>query len=499
MLAANRFCFLNEEHELASAADWNNADWPRLWTYNLHYFDDLDSVGAPARAAWHAAVIDRWISENPAPLGAGWEPYCLSLRIVNWCRFAWSGGNLTPQATQCLAVQLRALKDQIEVHLLGNHLFANAKALVFGGLYFEGAEADRWLEIGSRYLQRELAEQILADGGHFERSPMYHNIIAGDVLDLLAADRMAPGRLDGPLVDSLRQSAPAMISWAELMAHDDGEPAFFNDSAMAVAPPRAALQRHAVELDVALLAVRGERLRRLAQSGYVRAQNGPAFLLADVGDVGPDYLPGHAHADTLSFELSLNGRRLLVNSGTSVYAIGTRRSWERSTAAHNTIVVDGEDSSEVWSSFRVARRARAHDVVAEVEGDHLIIEGAHDGYRRLPGDVTHRRRWVLTGSEMVVEDTLSGRPRNAEAFWHFHPEVSLEAIDPALWSILRGGAVIAQVHFEGGEARVEDRAWAPEFGRLIPNQRLRVTLSGNRLLSSWRWTADRPSLQGPGL
>ena len=150
MLAANRFRFLSEEHELASATDWNNADWPRLWTYNLHYFDDLDSAGAPARASWHAALIDRWISENPAPLGAGWEPYCLSLRIVNWCRFAWSGGVLTPEATQSLAVQLRALNDQIEVHLLGNHLFANAKALVFGGLYFEGTEADRWLEIGSR-------------------------------------------------------------------------------------------------------------------------------------------------------------------------------------------------------------------------------------------------------------------------------------------------------------------------------------------------------------
>ena len=328
---------------------------------------------------------------------------------------------------------------------------------------------------------------------------MYHNIIAGDVLDLLEAARMAPGRLTDALVDSLRQSATAMIAWADVMSHGDGKPSFFNDCAMEIAPPCAALQRHAVELGVPLPAVRGEQLRRLAPSGYARAQAGPALLIADVGDIGPDYLPGHAHADSLSFEISLHGRRLLVNSGTSVYAIGAQRSSERGTAAHNTIVVDGQDSSEVWSSFRVARRARVHDVVAEAEGDRLVIEGAHDGYRRLQGQVTHHRRWALTGSELFVEDTLSGRPRSAEAFWHFHPEVSLEAIDPAVWNILRGGSVIAQVRFEGGETRMEDGVWAPEFGRLIPNQRLRVKLSGNRLLSSWRWTADGPRHQGPGL
>ena len=77
-----------------------------------------------------------------------------------------------------------ALEKRIESHLLGNHLFANAKALVFAGTYFSGAEADRWLNRGISILEREIPEQILLDGGHFELSTMYHALIFEDLLDL---------------------------------------------------------------------------------------------------------------------------------------------------------------------------------------------------------------------------------------------------------------------------------------------------------------------------
>ena len=83
----------------------------------------------------------------------------------------------------------------------------------------------------------------------------------------------------------------------------------------------------------------------------------PCKLLLDVASIGPDYLPGHGHADTLSFEMSLFGKRTLVNRGISQYGIEVRQV-ERGTAAHNTVVINNENSSEVWSGFRVARRAR---------------------------------------------------------------------------------------------------------------------------------------------
>ena len=103
--------------------------------------------------------------------------------------------------------------------------------------------------------------------------------------------------------------------------------------------------------------IRG-KVNDLISSGYVRMEMKSAVLLIDFADIGPKYLPGHAHADSLSFELSLFKQRIFVNSGVSTYASGRARHFERSTAAHNTVTVDKLDSSEVWSSFRVGRKAK---------------------------------------------------------------------------------------------------------------------------------------------
>src|SRR5262249_6854070 len=145
---------------------------------------------AGSRADWHRDLIKRWIAENPPGAGNGWEPYPISLRVVNWIAWSLAGGKLDEVACDSLATQVRVLGASLEYHLLGNHLLANAKALVFAGCYFTGPEAEAWLTAGLSLLQRELAEQILADGGHFERSPMYHAIILEDVLDLVQLARI---------------------------------------------------------------------------------------------------------------------------------------------------------------------------------------------------------------------------------------------------------------------------------------------------------------------
>lgn len=484
MLSPTCFRFLNEEREITSVDDWNRADWPRLWVYNLHYFDDLDARRTGDRTPWHEQLISRWIAENPAPLGAGWEPYCLSLRIVNWCRWSWSGNALTPEAVQSLAVQVRALEDQIEVHLLGNHLFANAKALIFAGLFFEGAEADRWLATGARYLRAELNEQVLADGGHFERSPMYHAIIAGDVIELLEADDLSRGGLPPEVTKNLRQAGEAMLNWAAAMAHPDGDVAFFNDAAFGIAPTAVQLRTMGDVVGIGR-APPMSPLIDLSPSGYIRAEIGPAVLIADVGEVGPTYLPGHAHADTLSFELSLNGRRFLVNTGISEY-VGDRRLYERGSASHNTVVVDGADSSEVWSSFRVARRAKPFAASSGTEAGLIILSAAHDGYRRLRGRCDHHRRWMLAAGGLTIEDRVTGHPGSAKAWFHFHPDIGVRAADDE-FQLSAEGAVIATVAFAHGSASIVDGLWAPEFGRLEPNRALCVGFEGERLVSRWRW------------
>lgn len=490
MTGPARFRFLSVTREAPAAADWNRADWPKLWLYNLHYFDDLNADGATAREAWHRALVARWIAENPPGTGNGWEPYPLSLRLVNWIKWV-AGGKACDEAMRAsLAVQARWLTRRIEWHLLGNHLLANAKALVFAGCFFHGDEAAGWRSKGLAILRREHAEQILPDGGHFERSPMYHAVILEDLLDLIQLARCYPGTVDAETEVAWRRDASRMLDWLTAMSHPDGEIALFNDAAFGIAPKLAALTAYAGALGVA--AAESPRIgnpgrrRLLPDSGYLRAEAGPAVLLADVGEIGPDYLPGHAHADTLSFELSLFGHRLVVNSGTSEYGLGGERLRQRGTAAHSTLQIDDADSSEVWSGFRVARRARPLERALREDGDALILECGHDGYLRLPGRPLHRREWRLTDHGLCVTDRVGGGFARAVARFHLHPEIAVH-----------GEGAFGELHLpdghrirwsaKGGVVRVESSTWHPRFGEALPSRVLELELDGSQAVMEFAW------------
>lgn len=154
--------------------------------------------------------------------GNGWEAYPLSLRIANWVKWALCGGELSERAVESLVLQARYLARSVEYHLLGNHLFANAKALVFAGAFFAGREAEGWLRRGLAILEREVGEQVLADGGHFERSPMYHALILEDVLDLLNLAGAFPEAFGEERRLHWSRTAGRMLGWLERMTHPDG-------------------------------------------------------------------------------------------------------------------------------------------------------------------------------------------------------------------------------------------------------------------------------------
>jgi len=161
MVGPQIFCFLNDTHEIDDAADWNNKQWSKLWLYNLHYFDDLTANDADRRTDWHRALIRRWIDENPPGKGNGWEPYPSSLRIVNWIKWGLIGNPMEEEWLHSLAVQVRYLSQNLETHLLGNHLFSNAKALCFAGLFFDGDEAESWYQTGQKLIEREVESSFV--------------------------------------------------------------------------------------------------------------------------------------------------------------------------------------------------------------------------------------------------------------------------------------------------------------------------------------------------
>ena len=347
------FCFLNVEKELTSVEDWNNSDHDKLWQYNLHYFDDLNAENARARSEWHREFLLRWVAENSPGQGVGWEPYPTSLRIVNWIKWSLAGNTLPQECVWSLAIQTRWLKKRLEVHLLGNHLFCNAKALVFAGLFFEGGEASQWLEKGLSILAEQIPEQILSDGGQFELSPMYHALALEDMLDLcniVSAYEVVLCENSEEIITDWREIVDRMQRWLEIMLHPDGEISFFNDASMGISPAPELIMDYAERLGISGSPFKDETIH-LEDSGYIRVERQNMIAFLDVAQVGPDYLPAHAHADTLSFEMSLFGQRVFVNSGTSCYGQGEERRQERATSAHNTVEINGENSSEVWGAF----------------------------------------------------------------------------------------------------------------------------------------------------
>jgi uncharacterized heparinase superfamily protein len=315
------------------------------------------------------------------------------------------------------------LNQSIEYHLLANHLLANAKALFFAGAFFANNEPNQWLEKGFNLLREQIDEQILDDGGHFERSPMYHAIILEDLLDIVNI-----GRTFGIEVpNKIEIVALQMLCWLDCMTHPDGMPAHFNDSVSGVAALDSDIKNYADRLGIANDRHTKQGVRVLSESGYVRFDRDNLALIVDVGEIGPDYQPGHAHCDCLSFELSLGGKRCLVNTGVSTYNNDAKRRMERSTAAHNTVSIPGMEQSEIWSAFRVGRRARPFDV--DVGASHVYA--AQDGYRSR--GIVHRRHFNFCDNGLEISDDLeAGTAVTGIAHFHCHPDVNPE---------IRGGAV----------------------------------------------------------
>ena len=463
------FTFLNEEKKVIDENDWNNKDWPKLWLYNLHYFNDLNSYNAKSNSKVYKKLIDRWISENPIGSGNGWEPYPISLRAVNWIKWSLSGNEMEDHWNYSLLLQGRYLFKNIEYHLLANHLFSNAKALIFMGLYFQGSEADKFYKKGLKIFLREIDEQILDDGGNFELSTMYHMIFLEDLLDLVNLHRTYKSDLTNEAIKLIQK----MWRWLNIMTHPDGKISFFNDAAFGITPSIQEMQHYTDRLSIDTGLDISDKVTTLESSGYARVQNDDMVAIIDIAPIGPDYQPSHAHADTFSFELSIFNQRVIVNSGISTYQDNEDRRLQRGTSSHSTLMIDSQDSSEVWGSFRVARRARIIQKKISKENNEVIITSKHDGYRRLKGEPLHMRKWTIGDDYMEICDEVTGRSdHQIEIIFPIHPKVGIGELTQNNVDLICNERIINFQCYGKGELIKRDSKYYPEFGKSIDNNRL---------------------------
>jgi uncharacterized heparinase superfamily protein len=493
-LSPARVRLLNIERQFESAMDWRPSDAPRLWVYTLNYFADLPQCAVDPGRGWARGLVDAWIADNPVGTPDSWDPYPISIRTVNWIKWMLlledNGDSRAPEAASLspclpddrildsLAVQLRFLERRLEFDIAANHLMANAVALTVGGLFFGGAEGDRWAGTGFALLFHELKEQVLDDGGHYERTPTYHAVVLEQLLDVLNLWDVFPEGVPPEWRDArplLEDRARAMLEWLEAMTHPDGAPAFFNDTTFGAAPALDALIDYVDRLELASERREFERIHWLVDTGFFRmtSDNGRTVVLFDAGAPEPAYQPGHAHSESLSFELSRDDRRLFVNSGVSTYEPGSERLRQRQTAAHNTVRIDEEEQSEVWSSHRCGRRA---DILHAGRREAKAF-AAHDGYAFLPGKPQHNREIIVTDGSVEILDSITGEDEHLlEWFFHVHPDATAHVRDRTVDLSLDGRVVAAMTFPFGASAAIVDGSWHPGFNISVHNTFVHVVL-----------------------
>lgn len=474
--------FLNQTKQLSLPEDWDNEKPSKLWVYNLHYFEELLSFNAEAKQDFHISLLQRWIKENPTGLGNAWEPYPISLRVANVLK-AWLGGlQITAEIRNSIYQQAQYLSQDLERHLLGNHYFVNLKALFFAGIVFEH---DEWIQLAERGLLEEIPEQILDDGANFELAPMYHNLILVDMLDMHNLASAFPDRVSERLKALIEEKIPLMLNYMNIMSHPDNGVSFFNDSTDGIAPSKRVIEDYAINLGFNLPEPLENDVFEGDKSGYFVAEFGASKLIFDGANVGPDYIPGHGHADTLSLELSVGKQRVLVNRGTSVYGLSQERLSQRKTSAHNTVEVNQRDSSQVWSGFRVAKRAKIIErSMKRLSEDSAVFEATHNGYKTLFGGCFHKRKVEFSKNKLVVFDSLEGDFQQAVGRFHFHPSVIVDLQDNEL--------TITSEHFTmkatlSGKAYLTPAQWHPEFSQSIDTSVLEFefTESTHQIIFTW--------------
>ncbi len=467
-------------------------------------------------------LIDAWIEGNPYAWTVNWsctmEP---AIRILTWTWFFFtlhdSPAFADPDFRFRFLKNLLLHGEYTERHfersdLNGNHFVADAAGLVFAGLCLgPGNAPDRWADRGLADLEAELPLQVTADGVDFEGSVPYHRLVT-ELFVLPAMYAEAHGR---PVSAGWRDRTAAMAEFVAAYSGPDGGSPLWGDADDGRALPLgsgrrddhryliawaaqwldrpALLDRFGGPVDEVLWILGAARTeaaagrttppgesREFPHGGYRVLAHGADQVFVDCGPVGMAGVGGHGHNDVLSFEAVLDGVRLVSDRGCFVYTGSPRERNEfRSTAAHNTPSVDGEEIN------RLVRRdwlwALHDDTRPEVRSWSVTptttsLEVSHDGYQRLASPVTVVRRFELDGGEhrLTIRDSLEGAGHHAiEVPLHLAPGVEVDRGASDLR--LRAGGRSFELTWEGTEGwelSEEASRVSPSYGVAVPTRRL---------------------------
>ena len=252
----NEFNFLNIKHVFSNNINWNLKSYGKLWTYNLNYFDFLNQNKMNVD---NGIILILDYIKKDSLLIEGKEPYPISLRGINWIKFLSENDIKNLEINIILYNHYKILFQNLEFHLLGNHLLENGFSLLFGAYYFQN---NKFYKKSKKLLYSELNEQILSDGAHFELSPMYHQIILNRLLDCIFLIQNNSWINDQNLLIFLKNKAEKMLSYLNTITYGNGDIPMVNDSSFNIAPKSIDLFNYGKKLNL------NYGLSNLSDSGY---------------------------------------------------------------------------------------------------------------------------------------------------------------------------------------------------------------------------------------
>lgn len=450
-LRENEVSLLHEKHCISG---WHVPQASHLWNYNLHYLEFLiplavKSQGAPQ--SWYFSkwkeILLSWMSQQGSD---SYEPYTISMRLPNIliCMELLAGEikgtALESQIYASVYRQYRYLLRSMERSLLGNHYFENLKTAVICSILFK---EDSIYRKNFRRFLRQAEEQILPDGVHFERSLMYHKIILEDMLrvvTVLLSVKSKDAQKLAPVIQKMAQALEGLErGFCETPLFNDAGDNTAKGSKELLAAARKACHALGQQVDF-----QGGAFYQ--DAGYYKLYDdkNKIAVLFDCGEIGPRYMAGHSHCDCLSFELSAGGRKIFSNSGTGQYQ-GKLRPFFRSTAAHNTVMADNREQSQLWGEHRAGRRIKRVGCKTHLAGSNRQaspggrLTGRFVSYQ---GDAFQRSLELREG-KLVITDSLRVRGKGthtARQFFHLVPGLHYRQ-DGRQVKVMDGGKEIASI------------------------------------------------------
>lgn len=464
--------------------------WRRI-VNSFAWLNDLRVVGGPYARQLARQLVMRWIEENERYDSFAWRADILAARLrnilLNHDYLEVNNDALFRSALLLsLSRQAEHLSRALPDALAGGAYIKAAASLMLAGLMLPRGE--KWLARGQAHLGPALATQMLADGGHVERSPqlmlevLQHLIDLRDTFQAAAAQQ---GAAAPALPDSLVLTINNLGSVLLMLSHGDGMLAGFNDT------PEIDPQ----ELVRTIERV-GEKLRPLNQlplTGFQRLDRGRTTVIMDCGAPPRHGLDDHAHAGTLSFELGYDSERMIVNCGAHPWSKEWRQV-QRTTAAHSTLVIDNTNSAMLLPHGGLALRPDVVTCRREETDGQIWLDTSHDGYEEGFG-LVHRRKIYLSadGHDFMGEEHLVGPGGNEYALrFHLHPQVSVSVTQNgqnALIKMPKGSGWRLRV--DGAELALAESIHISEGGQVRRSQQIVIlgTIESDR--TEIRWLLQR--------